>query len=118
MTKDATLGYLQDVARGQSETTDAVREVERAVRENPAPMMRTDVVPIVINVPAPVIEQRAADAQVPPIVNVTVPVPVVNVAAPDVTVDVAAPAPVAYRVTVTDRDDSGLIRSFVIAPIV
>lgn len=104
-------GHMQDVVVG-------LEHVERAVRSTPPPNQSVEVAPttIVVNVPTPIVENKASDTP-PPVVNVTVPTPVVNVAAPQVTVDVPAPAPTSYRVTVTARDDQGLIRSFVIEPI-
>lgn len=108
-------GHLQDVVTGQTETTQAVHEVVRAVREAPPPNVRMDVAPIVINVPNPIIENKAPD-QPAPTVNVTVPVPVVHVTPPEVTVQVP-PAPAQrWRVTVTARDEYGLIREFILEP--
>lgn len=109
-------GHLQDVVRGQDETTAAVHQVERAVREAPPPSVRMDVAPIVINVPNPIIENKAPD-QPAPVVNVTVPVPIVNVAAPSVQVDVPPSPAQRWRVTVTQRDAVGLIREFILEPI-
>jgi len=103
-------GHLQDIVKG-------LYDVERSVREQPQTTVEAPLNVMVVNVPS-AYDQKALDPQPPPVVNVTVPVPVVNVSAPAVTVEVSPPLPVAYRITVTDRDDSGLIRSFVIAPIV
>ena len=102
-------GHLQDVVRG-------LGDVEHAVRSQPQPRIDVPANVVVVNVPG-AREEKALEPAPPPVVNVTVPVPVVNVAPAAVTVDIAAAKPVAYRVTVTDRDDSGLIRSFVIAPV-
>ena len=101
-------GHLQDVVRG-------LGDVEHAVRSQPQPRVDVPANVVVVNVPS-ARDEKALD-QPPPVVNVTVPVPIVNVAPAAVTVDVAAAQPIAYRVTVTDRDDSGLIRSFVIEPV-
>lgn len=101
-------GHLQDVVRG-------LGDVEHAVRSQPQPRVDVPANVVVVNVPGA--RDEKALEQAPPIVNVTVPVPIVNVAPAAVTVDVAAAKPVAYRVTVTDRDDQGFIRSFVVAPI-
>lgn len=102
-------GHLQDVVRG-------LGDVEHAVRSQPQPRVDVPANVVVVNVPG-VRDEKALDPAPPPVVNVTVPVPIVNVAPAAVTVDVAAAKPVAYRVTVTDRDDQGFIRSFVVAPI-
>ncbi len=102
-------GHLQDVVRG-------LGDVEHAVRSQPQPRVDVPANVVVVNVPG-ARDEKALEPAPPPVVNVTVPVPIVNVAPAAVTVDVAAPAPVAYRVTVTDRDDQGFIRSFVVAPI-
>ena len=102
-------GHLQDVVRG-------LGDVEHAVRSQPQPRVDVPANVVVVNVPG-ARDEKALEPAPPPVVNVTVPVPIVNVAPAAVTVDVAAPTPVAYRVTVTDRDDQGFIRSFVVAPI-
>lgn len=107
-------GHLQDTVRGLNDVERKVGEVVEAVRSAPQPKVDLPGTVFVVNVPGPSGHEKAAD-QAPPIVNVTVPVPIVNVAPAAVTIE--RPAPVAYRVTVTDRDDQGFIRSFVVAPI-
>lgn len=102
-------GHLQDIVKG-------LDDVERAVRGQPQTTVEAPLNVMVVNVPG-AYDQKAAEPQPPPVVNVTVPVPVVNVSAPAVSVDVPAPTPVSYRVTVTSRDDQGLIRTFVIEPV-
>ncbi len=105
-------GHLQDVVRG-------LGDVEHAVRTAPQPNIDLPANVVVVNVPGlqPQQEAKAVEPQPPPTVNVTVPVPVVHVAAP--VVDIAVPPAPAqrWRVTVTSRDDQGLIEEFVIEPI-
>lgn len=102
-------GHLQDVVRG-------LGDVEHAVRSQPQPRVDVPANVVVVNVPG-ARDEKALEPAPPPVVNVTVPVPIVNVSAPAVSVDVPAPTPVSYRVTVTSRDDQGLIRTFVIEPV-
>lgn len=104
-------GHLQDVVRG-------LGDVEHAVRTAPQPQIDLPANVVVVNVPGPMQrEEKAAEPAPPPIVNVTVPVPVVHVAAPVVEIAVP-PAPAQrWRVTVTSRDDQGLIEEFLIEPI-
>ena len=104
MSNDAALvaGQIQDLA-------SSVENVAEAVRQTP---------PAQVNVNVP----EAA----PPVVNVNVPeqlAPVVNVAAANPTVHVAPPElvvmpsqPSSYEVEITERDDQGYIRRFIINP--
>ena len=104
MSNDAALvaGQIQDLA-------SSVENVAEAVRQTP---------PAQVNVNVP----EAA----PPVVNVNVPeqlAPVVNVAAANPTVHVAPPElvvmpsqPSSYEVGITERDDQGYIRRFIINP--
>lgn len=105
-------GHLQDVVRG-------LGDVEHAVRTAPQPNIDLPANVVVVNVPGPhgPYDEKALEPPPPPVVNVTVPVPVVNVAPAAVAVEVPAPAPVAYRVTVTGRDDNGMIRGFLVEPV-
>ena len=113
---DATLvaAEIQDLA-----TT--VGEVAAAIKDQPTPVVNVNVpvqVPPVVNVNVP--------EQVPPVVNVNVPeqmAPVVNVAAANPTVHVAPPElvvmpsqPSSYEVEITERDEQGYIRRFIINP--
>lgn len=105
-------GQIADVAQ-------SIDDVALAIRGLPAPIVNVDLPSTFspnVNVSMP--EQAA------PTVVVEIPpqnTPIVNVAAPDVTVqsniNVPPTEPVAYEVTVTQRDVNGMISKFVISPI-